>query len=128
MSEATFTEGVNILSIRRTQDTSNIINHAIVEGFAYEGIEIKQEVMAGSGILDAFAGIAGPTYRATTLKDDLIETEPHALAVAERIVRERNRRADSLELTVLFQPTLECGPDGDGRGAECPGRRGAGGD
>jgi hypothetical protein len=108
-SEGTFTEGENILSVRRRQDTSSIINHAIVEGFAYEGVEIKQEYKESSGILDAFAGIAGPTYRATTLKDDLIETETHALETATRLVRYGNTRADTLELTVLFEPTLSVG-------------------
>lgn len=109
VSEATFTEGVNILSIRRAQNTSNIINHAIVEGFTYEGVPVKAEYMAGNGILDAFSGLGTPNYRATTLKDDLIETETHALEVAQRLVQYGNRRGDSLELTVLFEPTLSVG-------------------
>lgn len=109
VSEATFTEGENILSVRRAQDTSSIINQAIVEGFAYEGIEVTAQYEEGNGILDAFGGIGGPLYRATTLKDDLIETETHALEVATRLVRYGNRRTDGLELTVLFEPTLSVG-------------------
>lgn len=106
---AALVQGTNILSISRKQDTSQIVNHCIVEGYVYDGVEVKQEFKASSSILDAYAPATAPNYRATTIKSDLIEFDAMAMNVATRVVDQRNRRAESLEITTLLDPAITPG-------------------
>ncbi len=108
---ATLIEGVNILGIKRQRGgPETIVNQCTVTGLTYEGIEVVQEQKATSAVLDQRQPPElRPYYQGETIKSDLIETDGRALQIATRIVGDKNRRDDHLEIQLPLTPALRPG-------------------
>jgi hypothetical protein len=101
----TYTEGSNIISIRRERTVEGIVNQCVVTGVDFEGI-----VIGGVGVAEARADNpfipTPPTYVGDPINDDLVEDDVTALQVAKRIVADGNRRPERLNVTCVFNPFL----------------------
>ena len=72
-----------------------IANHAIVRGLTYEDLEVTGEASAPNAYIPN-----PPGEIAAEVQSDLIETDIKAAEIAERLVGDRNRRPEHLELSV----------------------------
>lgn len=99
-----YSEGTNILSIRRTRGLDGIVNKALVTGLTYEGLEVTGTASAPNVSIPNPPGTISES-----IQDDLIETDLKANAVAQRIVADKNRRPDGFVLDVSLNPTLQPG-------------------
>ena len=99
-----FARSVNIISARRTRTLDGVVNHAVVRGLTYEDLEVVQEASAPNAYIPNPPGEA-----AAETQSDLVETDAKALEIARRIVADRNRRPERLELTVVGNPLIHPG-------------------
>jgi hypothetical protein len=101
----TYTEGTNIISIRRERTVEGIVNQCVVTGVDFEGI-----VIGGAGVAEARADNpfipTPPAYVGDPINDDLVEDDVTALQIAKRIVADGNRRPERLNVTCVFNPFL----------------------
>jgi hypothetical protein len=100
----TYTQGTNILSIRRRRTLDGIVNRALVEGLTYEGLAVSGTAEAANPYIPDPPGTISDR-----VQDDLIETDVRANLIAERIVADKNRRPDGFELDVSINPLLQPG-------------------
>jgi hypothetical protein len=100
-----YAKGVNIIDIRRRRDREGIVNRVVVTGLEYEGLSV-----GGEGIGEAYADNpyipSPPRYVSETVQSDLVEDDATALAIATRMVADKNRRPESYEVTVIGNPLL----------------------
>lgn len=105
----TFTKGVDILTnARRSRTRDGIVNRCIVTGVDYEGLTI-----GGPGVGEASAPNAyipdPPGFITQTIQSNLVEDDPKALEIATRIVGDKNRRPEGLDIQVPFDPRVQPG-------------------
>ena len=97
-----FVQGVDILEIRRRRTSiDGAANSVLVKGLTYNDVEIIGEASADNPYI--------PNPPGTILLDiqsDLVEDAPRATSVAQRLLANRNRRDEGLELTVLGNPLI----------------------
>lgn len=99
-----FKRGVDIISAKRMRTLDGVVNHAIVRGLTYEDLEVVQEASAPNAYIPNPPGEA-----AYETQSDLVETDAKALEIATRIVADRNRRPERLELQVIGNPLIQPG-------------------
>ncbi len=91
---------------RRTRTSDGIVNRCIVTGISIAGITV-----GGPGVAEAEAPNPylpdPPGFVTETIQDDLIEDDATALAIARRIVADKNRRPEGLELTIVGDPRIQ---------------------
>lgn len=100
----TYTQGVNILSLKRTRNLSGIRNRCVVSGLAYEGVEITGEASAPNSYIPS-----SPGYITEPLQSNLVETDEIAAAIAQTYVADHNRRPEGLVLGLVGNPLLQPG-------------------
>lgn len=101
----TYTQGENLIGIRRRDTVDGIVNRAVVTGLTYEGL-----VVGGPGVAEASAanpfvpnppGFVGPP-----IQSDLIEDDAKAVEIAQRTVADSNRAPETYEVEVIGNPYL----------------------
>lgn len=97
-----FKKGVDLISAKRIRSLDGVVNHAIVRGLTYEDLEVVGEASAPNPYIPTPPGEA-----AEDTQSDLVETDAKALEIARRIVGDRNRRPERLELTVIGNPLIQ---------------------
>lgn len=97
----TFQQGVDILSVKRTRTLDGIVNRALITGLVYEGVDVSGTAEAPNAYIPVPPGTIG--YET---QDDLIETDGAAGTIAQRIVGDRNRRPEGMELTTIGNPLI----------------------
>jgi hypothetical protein len=93
---------------RRVRSRDGIINKCVVTGLTYEGL-----VVGGPGVAEAQANNPyvpnPPGYITEEIQSDLVEDDATALAIARRVVSDKNRRPESLELPIVGDPRIQPG-------------------
>lgn len=97
-------EGVDIISIRRRRTIEGIRNKWTVTGYSYLNVPIEQTAQASSPYIPT-----PPQYVGGTLQSELIETDAKALAVAQRLLSDSNRRSEAYELEIIGNPLIQPG-------------------
>lgn len=105
----TVEEGVDILSIRRSEDLDGIRNRIQVTGISKDGVQVTADVRDVSPELDAIMPATAPNYNAETIRSDLIETFAHCTDIATRHLADLKRAWQSLEITIPFFPAMNVG-------------------
>ena len=94
-----------IISNTSDRTVEGIINRCVVTGVEYEGL-----IIGGPGIGEASAGNpfvpSPPDFVSEAINDQLIEDNTTALAVARRIVADKNRRPERITVESVFNPRL----------------------
>ncbi len=104
-----FSKGVTILSdARRQRGVISPVNRAVVSGLTYEGLTI-----GGPGVGEASAPNPyipnPPGYVTETVQSNLIEDDPRALSIAQRIVSDKNRRPEGIDFSIPLDPRVQPG-------------------
>lgn len=95
-------QGQDIISIKRRRSIEGIKNQWKVTGYTYLNVPVQQTAQATSAYIPT-----PPQYVGDTLQSELIETDAKALAVAQRLVSDTNRRIESYELEVIGNPLIQ---------------------
>lgn len=98
----TFQEGVDILHIRRIRTEDRIANRAVIDGYEYEGVAVSGTASATNSYLPNPPGTV--TYQQ---QSNLVETDAVAGTIAARIVGDRNRRPEKLEIEAIGNPLIQ---------------------
>lgn len=103
-----FEQGENIYQAERTRRLEGIVNHVVVTGLDWLDV-----LIGGEGVADVRAGnpfLKFPfEYISDPIADSLIEDNDRALAIAKRMVADKNRRPEGFSLTVPFNPRIAPG-------------------
>jgi hypothetical protein len=103
----TYEEGVNSIKITRRRTLEGIINKCIVTGLDYEGLTVGGEDGGAVAFADNPFIPDPPRYITETIQSNLVEDDERALAIAKRIVADKNRRPEVFELEVVFNPKIQ---------------------
>jgi len=101
----TFTQGTNILDIKRTRTAPDGIYNAVqVDGLTYEGLSV------GAFIGTANSDIPSPPGTvALRRQSNYVETDARATVVAQTLLARNNFRPEAYDLTVPGNPLIEVG-------------------
>jgi hypothetical protein len=103
-TDYTYTQGTNILSIKRNRALDGIYNGVQVDGLTYEGLTVTAFVGTANSDIPSPPGTV-----ALKVQSNYVETNARATICATTLLDRHNYRPESYTLSVVGNPLIEVG-------------------